>query len=97
MENSEEILGSIRKLRKKLPKKYQWMMPRTKEEREELEKNSKFLTQLDNLVFALYEVENTYESLTRYSREGLSEAAGAVFDCMSKLYSILGDLLKIEQ
>lgn len=97
MQNADEILAEIRKLRKKLPRKYQWIMPRTQEEREELERNSKFLTQLDNLVYALYEVENAYESLTRYSREGLSEAADVVMDCMRKLYSILGDSLKSEQ
>ena len=93
----DEILIAVKKLKKKMPRKWLWITPRTEEEKEQLEKNSEFLRRLDNIAFALYEVETAYECLKRFNSEELSEEAEAVFDCMKKLYLTLGDLLRTVQ
>lgn len=88
-----EILDAVKKLKKKLPIKC-LRLASTEEEKEKLDKNWDVLMQINDILFAMYDIESAYDFLKRYPYDDLAEEVEAVFDCMKKLYFRLGEAIK---
>lgn len=88
-----EITDAVKKLKKKLPIKC-LRLTSTEEEKKKSDKNWNLLMQINDILFAMYDIESAYEFLNRYPYDDLTEEVDAVFDCMKKLYFKLGESIK---